>query len=185
MASWWVTAAIPIYATALLPIIVLPATGVLELADVVLPYADRIIFLFMGGLLLAKAVEKSGAHRRFALGIVSLFGTRPKYVVAGFMVVTGVLSAWMSNTATVALIIPMAASLSGTLGIDPLLLMVPVTVATTYGFMMPVGTPPNAIAFASGYVTAPRMARVGVPLAIMGILVVSLITATLVPLVWT
>ncbi|HEX6067265.1 MAG TPA: SLC13 family permease, partial [Nitrososphaera sp.] len=76
MAGWWVTAAIPIYATAFLPIIVLPAAGALQLGDVVAPYADRIIFLFMGGLLMAKAVEKSGAHKRFALGIVSLFGTR-------------------------------------------------------------------------------------------------------------
>lgn len=434
MAGWWVTAAIPIYATAFLPVIVLPAAGALQLGDVVAPYADRIIFLFMGGLLMAKAVEKSGAHKRFALGIVSLFGTRPKYVVAGFMVVTGVLSAWMSNTATamvmipiaaavvalvpderqrsrfgvclilavaysaslggmatlvgtppnavfaslskslldadvsfvqwmaigvpasalslfvawlymvhvgarvdgvviaggrelvksmlaglgrmsgqekaaaavfgaaavawitrglvwghlapgvddaviamaaavmlfliyvkgpatqkrkplldwesaskipwgvlilvggglslagafsatgldawlagnlgflagmhylvvvliiagvtiliselisntatVALVIPVAASLAGTLGIDPLMLMVPVTVATAYGFMMPVGTPPNAIAFASGYVTAPKMARVGIVLDIIGIMLVSVITAILVPLVW-
>jgi solute carrier family 13 (sodium-dependent dicarboxylate transporter), member 2/3/5 len=86
MASWWVTAAITIYATALLPIAVLPATGALNLTDVVVPYEDRIIFLFMGGLLLEKAVEKSGAHKRFALGIVGLFGTKPKYVIAVFMV---------------------------------------------------------------------------------------------------
>jgi solute carrier family 13 (sodium-dependent dicarboxylate transporter), member 2/3/5 len=90
----------------------------------------------------------------------------------------------ISNTATVALILPTAASLSGTLGIDPLLLMIPVKVATAYGFMMPLGTPPNAIAFASGYVTAPKMARIGVVLDIIGIVLVSLITAILLPLVW-
>jgi solute carrier family 13 (sodium-dependent dicarboxylate transporter), member 2/3/5 len=76
MASWWVTAVIPNYATALLPIAILPATGAMNLTDVVVPYADRIIFLFIGGLLLAKAVEKSGAHKRFALGIVGLFGIK-------------------------------------------------------------------------------------------------------------
>jgi solute carrier family 13 (sodium-dependent dicarboxylate transporter), member 2/3/5 len=64
----------------------------------------------MGGLLLAKAVEKSGAHKRFALGIVGLFGTKPKYVIACLMVVTGVPSAWMSNTATAMVMVPIAAA---------------------------------------------------------------------------
>lgn len=104
------------------------------------------------------------------------------------LVVVGVsvlISEVISNTAAVSLLIPIAASLAGTSGIDPLLLMVPVAIANSYGFMMPAGTPPNAIAFASGYVTAPKMARVGIMLDIIGVIIVSLITVLLVPLVWS
>lgn len=103
-------------------------------------------------------------------------------VVAGVTILIGEM---ISNTAAVALIIPVAASLAVTLGIDPLLLMVPVTIGTAYGFMMPAGTPPNAIAFATGYVAAPRMARVAIVLDIIDIVLVSIVTALLVPLVWS
>jgi sodium-dependent dicarboxylate transporter 2/3/5 len=68
---------------------------------------------------------------------------------------------------------------------DPLLLMVPLTIATSFGFVMPVGTPPNAIVFASGYVTIPKMARAGLPLDIIGIVLVTMLTTLLVPLVWS
>ncbi len=155
MASWWVTEAIPIYATALLPLAVLPATGAVQILDVVAPYADPIVFLFLGGLLLAKAVEKSNAHRRFALAIVRMFGTRPKYIVAGFMAVTGLLSAWMSNTATAMLMVPIAAAVMGLVADEKrraslgLCLMLGVAYSASLGGMATlVGTPPNAV-FAS------------------------------------
>lgn len=155
MASWWVTEAIPIYATALLPIAVLPATGAVQVLDAVAPYADPIVFLFLGGLLLAKAVEKSNAHRRFALATVRMFGTRPKYIVAGFMAVTGLLSAWMSNTATAMLMVPIAAAVIGLVQDEKrratfgTCLMLAVAYSASLGGMATlVGTPPNAI-FAS------------------------------------
>jgi len=91
----------------------------------------------------------------------------------------------VSNTATAALLIPISASLATSLQIDPVLLMVPITIATSYGFVMPVGTPPNAIVFASGYVTIPKMARAGLPLDIIAIMMVTGLSALLVPLVWS
>jgi sodium-dependent dicarboxylate transporter 2/3/5 len=95
MASWWITEAISIYVTALLPLIVFPALGVTRLEDTAASYADRVIFLFLGGFMLAKAMEKSNLHSRFALGMLRVFGTDPKYIVAGFMITTVLLGAWM------------------------------------------------------------------------------------------
>ena len=86
-----------------------------------------------------------------------------------------------SNTATAALLIPIAVSLASSISIDPLLLMVPLTIATSYGFIMPVGTPPNAIVFASKYVRAPEMAKAGFPLDMIGIIIVTLLTTLMVP----
>jgi solute carrier family 13 (sodium-dependent dicarboxylate transporter), member 2/3/5 len=80
----------------------------------------------------------------------------------------------ISNTATAALLIPIAASVAALLEINPLLLMIPVTLATSYGFVMPAGTPPNAIVFGSGYVSANKMAKVGFPLDTIGIVIVVL-----------
>ncbi len=91
----------------------------------------------------------------------------------------------VSNTASAALLIPISASLATSIGIDPLLLMIPLTIATSYGFVLPVGTPPNAIVFASGYVTIPKMARAGLPLDVIGIVLVTTLTTLLVPLVWS
>jgi sodium-dependent dicarboxylate transporter 2/3/5 len=90
----------------------------------------------------------------------------------------------ISNTATAALLIPIAASLAAVIDVNPLLLMIPITIATSYGFIMPVGTPPNAIVFASGHVTAGKMARAGLPLDIIGIVIVTIFAITLVPMLW-
>ena len=116
MATWWITEAIPIYVTALLPLIIFPSVSVTELGETAATYADRIIFLFLGGFILAKAVEKTQLHRRFALNILNIFGTTPKYIVAAFMLVTGILSAWMSNTATTMLMLPIAAAVISQIG---------------------------------------------------------------------
>ncbi len=87
----------------------------------------------------------------------------------------------ISNTATAALLLPISASLATSLSIDPLLLMVPITVATSIGFIMPVATPPNAIVFSSEFVTTRKMARVGLPLDLIGIVGVTVMTVILVP----
>jgi solute carrier family 13 (sodium-dependent dicarboxylate transporter), member 2/3/5 len=90
----------------------------------------------------------------------------------------------ISNTASAALLIPIAIPLASSISIDPLLLMVPLTIATSYGFIMPVGTPPNAIVFGSKYVTAPKMAKAGFPLDIIGIIMVTALTTIMVPLIF-
>ncbi len=117
MATWWITEAIPIYVTALMPLILFPSLSITGLGDTAANYADRIIFLFLGGFILAKAVEKTQLHRRFALNILKVFGTTPKYIVAAFMLVTGILSGWMSNTATTMLMLPIAAAVISQIGI--------------------------------------------------------------------
>ena len=116
MAAWWITEAIPIYVTALMPLIIFPSVSVTELGQTAATYADRIIFLFLGGFMLAKAVEKTQLHSRFALNLLNVFGTTPKYIVAAFMFVTGILSAWMSNTATTMLMLPIAAAVISQIG---------------------------------------------------------------------
>jgi solute carrier family 13 (sodium-dependent dicarboxylate transporter), member 2/3/5 len=106
MAIWWVTEAIPIYATALVPIVLFPLTGVLDVGETTAHYGHELIYLFLGGFLLAIAIQKWGLHRRIALSIVSLFGTNPTKLVLGFMVATGFLSMWISNTASAMMMVP-------------------------------------------------------------------------------
>ena len=108
VATWWITEAIPIPATSLLPIVLLPLTGAMSGTDVVSSYGNDIIFLFLGGFILAIALEKWDLHRRIALAIVSAIGVSPKRIVLGFMVATAFLSMWVSNTAAVMMMTPVA-----------------------------------------------------------------------------
>lgn len=105
IATWWITEAIPIPATALLPIILFPITGAVEGA-VTGAYADNTIFLFLGGFFIAIAMEKWNLHRRIALNIILLVGTSTQRIILGFMVATGFLSMWISNTATAMMMMP-------------------------------------------------------------------------------
>src|ERR671921_964351 len=152
MASWWLTEAIPIYVTALLPLVIFPLLHITELGEISANYADRVVFLFLGGFLLAKAVEKSNLHKRFALNILKIFGTNPKYIVAAFMMVTWFLSAWMSNTATTMLMLPIATAVIFQFGntVDQkrfgICLMLSIAYSASIGGMATlIGTPPNAI----------------------------------------
>lgn len=106
VATWWITEAIPIPATSLLPIVLLPLTGAIEMGQVTSAYGDGTIFLFMGGFILALAMEKWGLHKRIALSIILLIGTSTKRIILGFMVATGFLSMWISNTATAMMMMP-------------------------------------------------------------------------------
>lgn len=106
VATWWITEAIPIPATSLLPIVLLPLTGALDGDTVVSAYGDDIVFLFLGGFALAIAMEKWNLHRRIALTIVSAIGTSPRRIILGFMVATAFLSMWVSNTAATMMMIP-------------------------------------------------------------------------------
>jgi len=155
MAVWWITECAPIYVTALLPLILFPGLKVTTFTETSVNYADSIIFLFVGGFLLAKAVERSNLHKRFAYKILKLFGTDPKFVVLSFMLVTWFLGAWMSNTATAILMLPIALAVISLIKdkdkhhkfIVCLLLAVAYS-ANISGVSTLIGTPPNAI-FAS------------------------------------
>ncbi|WP_208112732.1 SLC13 family permease [Aureibacillus halotolerans] len=106
IATWWVTEAIPIPATSLLPILLLPLTGAMESDAVFSSYGDDIIFLFLGGFFIATAMEKWDLHKRIALSIISWIGTSTNRIIFGFMLATGFLSMWVSNTAATMMMIP-------------------------------------------------------------------------------
>lgn len=106
IATWWVTEVVPIPVTSLLPVVLLPATGAIDGDIVVSSYGDDIIFLFLGGFTLAIALEKWNLHKRIALSIISIIGTSPRRIILGFMVATGFLSMWVSNTAATMMMIP-------------------------------------------------------------------------------
>lgn len=106
VALYWITEAIPIAATGLLPIVILPLTNGLPLATTTAAYGDQFIFLFLGGFILAIAIEKWQLHRRIALSIIALVGTNPNKILLGFMLATAFLSMWISNTAAAVMILP-------------------------------------------------------------------------------
>lgn len=116
MAVWWMTEAIPLPATALVPLVALPALGVVDFKSAAAPYASDTIFLFMGGFFLALAMQRWNLQRRIALVTVKLVGTKPKRLVLGFMVATGFLSMWVSNTATAVMMLPIGLSILKTVG---------------------------------------------------------------------
>lgn len=111
MAIWWVSEALPTAATALLPIILFPILGVTHVTDTTRHYGHPYIFLFLGGFLLATGMEKWSLHKRIALRIIKAIGTRPDRIILGFMLATGFLSMWISNTATAVMMMPVASSL--------------------------------------------------------------------------
>ncbi|WP_420174393.1 SLC13 family permease [Luteococcus sp. OSA5] len=294
MGVWWMTEALPIPATALVPLVVFPSLGTdVSFNDVGASYGNSIIFLFMGGFLLALAMQRWNLHRRIALHTVRAMGTKPSMVVAGFMIATGFLSMWVSNTATAVMMLPIGVSVlmlvsdlvgednggagqdpeelaadanrgvrlldwdsavqlpwgvlllfggglalssqfsssgltewigaqaqglgglpaialvavlamvilflteltsntataatflpvAGGIGLgldlDPMLLTIPVALAATCAFMLPVATPPNAVAYGSGYVAIPQMVKGGLWLNLIGIVLITLTTMTL------
>jgi solute carrier family 13 (sodium-dependent dicarboxylate transporter), member 2/3/5 len=154
MAIWWLTEAIPIPATALLPVVLFPTLGVLSAAEAAAPYAQDLIFLFMGGFLIAAAMERWGLHRRIALNVMTRTGTSPSRLVLGFMIATAFLSMWISNTATAAMMLPVAMAVAETLRPSDtegpfefgLALMLGIAYAASIGGVATlIGTPPNAV----------------------------------------
>jgi sodium-dependent dicarboxylate transporter 2/3/5 len=110
MAVWWLTEAVPLSVTALLPIALLPLVGARSIGEVTAPYADPVIFLFMGGFILGLGMQRWDLHRRIALLTIRLVGTQPTRLIAGFMLATAMMSMWVSNTATVAMMVPVGVS---------------------------------------------------------------------------
>ncbi len=111
MATWWVTEAIPLSITALLPLVLFPAFGILNGKDVSTQYMNHIIFIFIGGFVMALAMEKWNLHKRIALKILMLVGVSPGRILLGFMLATAFLSMWISNTATTMMMIPIVLSI--------------------------------------------------------------------------
>jgi len=110
MAVWWVLEVVPIYVTALLPLLILPITGAQSFAHTAVSYGHSIIFLALGGFVLAAALEKWNIHKKFANGVLSLVGNDPKRLIGGFMFAAAVLSMWISNTAAAIIMLPIALS---------------------------------------------------------------------------
>ncbi len=157
MAVFWISEAIPIPATALIPIALFPMLGVMKAGKVTAAYGNHLIYLFMGGFLIAMAIEKWQLHRRIALYTIRLVGTTPDRMVLGFMLATAFLSAWISNTATTMIMVTIAlAVLRQMAGIDKdealtptpfgRTLMLSIAYAASIGGIATlIGTPPNAI----------------------------------------
>jgi solute carrier family 13 (sodium-dependent dicarboxylate transporter), member 2/3/5 len=154
MAVWWITEAIPIPATALVPLVLFPALGILSMPNAAAPYANELIFLFMGGFFIAFAMERWMLHRRIALAIVAAVGTSPKQLVFGFMLATAFLSMWISNTAATAMMFPIGLALGQMFRASdregPYEFGIALMLATAYaanigGSATLIGTPPNAV----------------------------------------
>jgi sodium-dependent dicarboxylate transporter 2/3/5 len=152
-ALWWVFEPIPIPATSMIPLGVMPLVGILDGNQVAQAYGDPLIILLMGGAMLSKAMEKSDAHRRLALSMVNLFGGNSlKTLVFGFMVASAVLSMWVSNTATTLMLLPVAYAVIDSIkdGDERTRLAVPLFLGIAYsasigGLGTPIGSPPNVI----------------------------------------
>ncbi len=151
MVIWWITEALPVAATALTPIAAFPLLGVVGIAEAAAPYAHPLIFLFLGGFLIARAVERWNLHRRIALTILNAVGAAPSRLVGGFMLATAVLSMWLSNTATTIMMVPIALAVVALVGRNEgprfaVALLLGIAYAASIGGMGTlIGTPPNAL----------------------------------------
>lgn len=154
MITWWVTEALPMPVVALLPLILFPLLNISKLEETAAPYANPIIFLFMGGFMLGLAIEKWNLHKRIALNIVRITGTSGDRIVLGFILATGLLSMWLSNTATTMMMFPIALSVihvmkennrgEGSVKNFSLTIMLAIAYASNIGGIATIiGTPPN------------------------------------------
>jgi sodium-dependent dicarboxylate transporter 2/3/5 len=110
MAVWWIAESVPIPVTALVPLALFPFLGLGSIKDVAAPYANPIVFLFLGGFVIALAMQRWGLHRRVAIGLIGAMGTRPTRIIAGFLLSGAFVSMWVSNTATALMMLPIAMS---------------------------------------------------------------------------
>ena len=157
VAIWWITEAVPIYVTALIPIILFPLSGGLELKQTTAAYGHKFVFLFVGGFILAIAIEKWKLHKRIALNIIGLVGTKKSNIILGFMIATAFLSMWISNTATAVMILPVGLAIISQLKDNPKTienenlvfgktLMLAIAYSASIGGMATlIGTPPNLV----------------------------------------
>lgn len=185
IALWWITEAVPIAVTALLPIILFPLTGALDLSTTTASYGHEYIFLYIGGFILAIAIEKWNLHKRIALHIIKLIGTSVKNIILGFMIATAFISMWISNTATTVMMFPIGMSIISQLKDNPATdmdenkvfgkaLMLGIAYSASIGGMASlIGTPPNLVL--AGYlqevhnieITFFQWLKFGLPIAIL------------------
>ena len=187
MAVWWMTEAISIYATALLPLLLFPLTGVASAKAAAAPYGHHLIYLFLGGFIIAKSMERWNLHKRIALFALKYSGTKPAAIIGGFMGVTAFLSMWVSNTATTMMILPIAISVVALIekkagqenNFNAALLLGVAYSASIGGIGTLIGTPPNLFLAsflkeqAGMEISFVRWMLVGVPLVLI-----------LLPVVW-
>jgi solute carrier family 13 (sodium-dependent dicarboxylate transporter), member 2/3/5 len=193
MATWWMCESLPIPATSLLPIVLFPAMGIMSTGNATTPYANHLIFLFMGGFIIALSMQRWNLHRRIAMNIVKVVGFSPSRLIFGFMVATAALSAFVSNTATAVMMMPIGLAIITHVieegkkeGLDKVIdfspdkfafglnLMLGIAFAASIGGMMTlIGTPPNTVL--AGYlqktygyeITFAKWMMVGVPLVVI------------------
>jgi solute carrier family 13 (sodium-dependent dicarboxylate transporter), member 2/3/5 len=199
MAVWWISEAIPIPATALLPLALLPLLQIAPVEVAATPYANPVIFLFLGGFLIAQAMQRWNLHRRIALRVIRAVGTRPVPLIGGFMLAAAFLSMWVSNTATAVMMLPIGLSvidlaLRGDAdgAVDSpreptdsnfaIALMLGIAYACSIGGLATlIGTPPNALLagfMAETYGVEIGFAQwmlVGTPIALIGLPIVWLV----------
>ena len=156
MITWWITEAAPMAIAALLPVVTFPALGVFNLTQATSSYADPIIFLFMGGFFIALGLEEHGLHRRISLNLIKITGTSANGIILGFMLATGFLSMWISNTAATIMMLPIATTVTTLinksvenkkgLAIFSLSLMLGIAYSANIGGLATIiGTPPNVV----------------------------------------
>lgn len=157
IATWWILEVIPIAVTALLPIVLFPLTGALGLNETTSSFGHRYIFLYIGGFIIAIAIERWNLHRRIALTIINLIGTNVKSIILGFMVATAFLSMWISNTATSVMMLPIGVAIIRQLKDNPATkedenaifgkaLMLAIAYSASIGGVATlIGTPPNLV----------------------------------------
>jgi len=158
MAVWWATEAVPIAITALLPLVCFPLFGVANIQDTAAPYSNKVIYLFLGGFIVAFAMQRWNLHRRIALGVLQHVGGNGRSLVAGFMLASAVISMWVMNTSTTMMLLPIAVSIitvihKSVAGLDEkakadfqYALLLGVAYGATIGGMATlVGTAPNAM----------------------------------------
>ena len=181
-ASWWVFEAVPIPVASLVPLSLLPLFGVLDSKQVAQAYGHKLVLLLLGGFLLSRAMEKSGAHRRIALKMVSLCGGGGgKSLVLGFMVASAGLSMWISNTATTLMMLPMVIAVLE--GAEDKKIRIPLLLGVAFaanvgGIGTPIGTPPNMVMI--GYyetikgieISFLEWMKVGIPISIIMVVVI-------------
>jgi sodium-dependent dicarboxylate transporter 2/3/5 len=154
MITWWITEAIPMPAVALMPLVLFPLLGIAKISEAALPYANEVVFLFMGGFMIGLGIEKWNLHRRIALSIVRLTGTGGNGIILGFILSTGFISMWLSNTATTMMMYPIAASVISVVFAQQrdslgarnfaLCIMLAIAYASNFGGIGTIiGTPPN------------------------------------------
>ncbi len=186
MAVWWATEAIPVPVTAFLPLVLFPLLNIQGFRDTAAPYAHPIVYLFLGGFIMAAAVERCGLHRRIALAIFDWVGTGARGLVGGFMLAAAVISMWMSNTSTTLMLLPIAMSVVTLINetvpslseteqrnFNTVVLLGLAYGATIGGMSTLVGTPPNA--FMAGFmadtynveIDFARWMLVGIPVSVV------------------